>query len=545
MKNRKINLDRPTPSKEYIESKQDFNEVLKGYKFMSKSFWKNPWFYGPVGVASLAFFITLGVVASEDRLSDEIAANSDTPSELPADTECIKAPLVNQNLPFETYHVKPDQAHEIVLESGTKINFPKGSLLPKQLNETVLISIREFKTMEEAILAGVPMDYKKNEAFESAGMIEIRGTQNGELVSLNDDIPYEVEMNLITNPDGFGFWYLNEATSEWTNYDAAYVNNQKAVSVSTDVLKARISQLEKDLVVEKKKIEALVQPKVETYHLPKIGGQIFDLDFNINEYPELKALKGVQFEVNTNDKYDKNFTKKIWESVNLEKNGVNYIAVFTAGKARLELPVRPIVTGIEKEKAQDKFDQMYRSYQEEKTSCQNNINTIEKRLEYNQKLFNSQAAVYEADKNSKKLSVSSLDEKNIMIDNALYSAKFSAKYWGLFNCDNPSPYPKPSGRNLAFTSNTPIDIQTIYVLDNKKNTRFTYGEFENHKLTEFGIYQHKMNTLYIVDKRGKLFVKSSFDLSKQKNDLIDMEEIPLDSLSYGELIQIMNENMVL
>jgi hypothetical protein len=545
MKNRKINLDRPTPSKEYIESKQDFNEVFQGYKLMSKSFWKNPWFYGPVGLASIAFFITMGVIANEENLANEPTPKESIITELPPDTECIHAPLVNQDFPFDTFLVKTDQDHEIILPSGTKINFPKGSLIAKQPKESVQISIREFRTMEEAMLAGVPMDYKKNDAFESAGMIEIRGTQNGEIVSLNNDIPYEVEMSLITNPEGFGFWYLNESTSEWTEYDAQYADNEGKMEMNSATLKTKINQLEKQLAAENQKLEALESPKLETFNLPREGKQNFDLDFNVNEFPELKALKGVQFEVNTNEKYDRNFTKKIWESVSLEKDGKYYLAIFTAGKDRLKLPVRPILTGQEKQKAQEEFDQKFKTYQTEKSNCQNNIQKIEKQLESNRALFDQQASDYMADKNAKNLKANSLTQKKQIVENALYSAKFSAKYWGLFNCDSPSPYPKPIGRNLAFFSKKPIEVQTLYLLDNKKNTRFTFGESENHKLNEFGVYHHKSNTLYVLDKSGRLFVRSNLDVSNQKINEIELEEISLDSLSYGELIQVMNENMVL
>ena len=49
---RKILHNRIEPSAYEIRNRQDFDLVLKKYQ-QSKSYWKNPWFYGSIGVASI------------------------------------------------------------------------------------------------------------------------------------------------------------------------------------------------------------------------------------------------------------------------------------------------------------------------------------------------------------------------------------------------------------------------------------------------------------------------------------------------------------
>ena len=52
MRMRKILHNRNEPSSHEIRNRQDFDLVVKKYK-RYKDYWKNPWFYGSIGVASI------------------------------------------------------------------------------------------------------------------------------------------------------------------------------------------------------------------------------------------------------------------------------------------------------------------------------------------------------------------------------------------------------------------------------------------------------------------------------------------------------------
>lgn len=55
---RKILYNRSEPDTNELKAKQNFDAVLKKYHETQYD-WKNPWFYGIVGFASITLFIVL------------------------------------------------------------------------------------------------------------------------------------------------------------------------------------------------------------------------------------------------------------------------------------------------------------------------------------------------------------------------------------------------------------------------------------------------------------------------------------------------------
>lgn len=54
MEIKKVNLDREHLSSAHIEQKQNFQQVLKNARMAKPPIWKSPWFYGAIGLSSLA-----------------------------------------------------------------------------------------------------------------------------------------------------------------------------------------------------------------------------------------------------------------------------------------------------------------------------------------------------------------------------------------------------------------------------------------------------------------------------------------------------------
>lgn len=59
-------LDRKQLSSDYIRSKQDFANVVKGAKGLGKPYWQTNWFYGTVGVATVAIIVTAVTLSGSD-----------------------------------------------------------------------------------------------------------------------------------------------------------------------------------------------------------------------------------------------------------------------------------------------------------------------------------------------------------------------------------------------------------------------------------------------------------------------------------------------
>jgi hypothetical protein len=257
--------------------------------------------------------------------------------------------------------VNPNKNEEIILPSGTKIEISKESLLPKNKNESVEIEVREFPGKVSAFLAGIPMDYQKEQAFISAGMIEVRGKQNNQVVEINTEKPIEVKLKLTKNPAGFDFWSLNETTKDWTKHLVKYdLKSQKEEPKlkldNPGVIKNKIKNIDNQLIALDKSKSEVQKPLVESFKIPNESHQKFDLDFNKKLYPELAKFENLVFEILPTSGYDKNFTRKTWSNVKLEKNKEVYEMIFTASNEKLRLPVRPVLQGRELTEAQKEFD---------------------------------------------------------------------------------------------------------------------------------------------------------------------------------------------
>lgn len=86
MGNFKINLDREKLTKDYIESKQNFESVLTTLKSTKSTIFKNGWFYGTVGFAGFATIMGFNVLLFNDEADDKNATlNSEQTNALDLD----------------------------------------------------------------------------------------------------------------------------------------------------------------------------------------------------------------------------------------------------------------------------------------------------------------------------------------------------------------------------------------------------------------------------------------------------------------------------
>ena len=70
MKKIKTIIDREPISSDYIASKQDFNNVMKQVETLKSPVWKSGWFYGPIGMASVAITISIARIDSTEAKTE-------------------------------------------------------------------------------------------------------------------------------------------------------------------------------------------------------------------------------------------------------------------------------------------------------------------------------------------------------------------------------------------------------------------------------------------------------------------------------------------
>ncbi len=168
MENRKTTLDREQLSSEVIRGEQNFNQVLKGHQAMKPPLWKTAWFYGPIGLASLALVVAVSNMKPNSTEEDQIlnslntqeeevreAKNqffSETNSVVVSKKETVLIASANPELPkaLESVVVLIENIEKVPLEMGEE------KIIEESIMETPVIEIQEvkrFKTMPN--IAGV------------------------------------------------------------------------------------------------------------------------------------------------------------------------------------------------------------------------------------------------------------------------------------------------------------------------------------------------------------------------------------------------------
>ncbi len=538
MENFKLNLDRPEISSNEIEKNQNFDNILSSYKKMKPPVYKNPWFWGSAGLATvgLTTIVSLNAMSNKNETNDKnITLNS---KNLPQDTECIKTPLEKEDIKFTTFVVNPSKNEKISLESGTTIEIPKGALIAENKQENVEIKVREFRDKSSAFVAGIPMDLSKNEAFESAGMIEIRGTQDNKEVKINEDKPILVDLKTTQDPSTFGFWYLNEENKKWENYPLLKEKLASEVaSKSSNSVEKKIQENEKELlklnskIAEVKSEIALMKvPSQESYKIPNKGAQKFDLDFDKKDYPELASFKNLVFEVIPSKNLDPNFSKKTWSEMDLSKDGEKYVMKFKNSRESASVNVRPVLSGTELKVAEKNFDEALQNYKSNKQSLDTKKSSYEaKKIEHEKKLaLLMQDEEQEVKQNSSRNSQSLLAKEKVKqeTNNVLASSNslsFQTTRFGVFNSDKPIAYPKSLPVEIAFLwiGSQVAKFKQVFVFNMDKNNRYSYGEGFLNPIENIGFHKNDDLVIIGIDFDGNLGYTeiNDFDDTKIKDKL--------------------------
>lgn len=122
--------------------------------------------------------------------------------------------------PFSMFDVDNATGGTFSHPSGTTIYIPPYAVTDQNGNPvtgTYVFSYREYRNPAEMAFSGIPMDYKDAKGtyqFNSAGMYEIRGTQNGNPLKLAKEVI--VDFNCTKNEQGVHFFQLDDESGEWT-----------------------------------------------------------------------------------------------------------------------------------------------------------------------------------------------------------------------------------------------------------------------------------------------------------------------------------------
>nr|WP_294859690.1 hypothetical protein [uncultured Fluviicola sp.] len=104
--------------------------------------------------------------------------------------------------------------------NGSQIHIPANAVVyanGKPVYGNYTVSYTEYRNPAEILFSGLPMTFKDKTGtylFNSAGMYEIRGTKDGQKLTLQKDI--SIDFNCTKKAPGVNFYEMDDQTGEWT-----------------------------------------------------------------------------------------------------------------------------------------------------------------------------------------------------------------------------------------------------------------------------------------------------------------------------------------
>jgi|GEM_PF-2322534 len=266
----------------------------------------------------------------------------------------VNPPLPSADVDYITFSVDARKGGDYTTTTGTVITVPKGIFVDgkgKKVKGKVDIQYREFHDACDVILSGITMKYDNDgeiEDFQTAGMMEIRGSQAGSPVYIAEGESLEIQMASFTPDDDYNLYFLDPEKG-WE-----------------DIGKADLGE-NKDKKRGLQKVANLPEkPRQPVMATAKDGGIGLQVDYD--EYPELKPFKNLKWQAIDQAYADENewALTKTWSSVKLEEvdaENLEYRLVFGHRKGKFELDVTPMFSKEDHAKEMKRFEKKLARYE--------------------------------------------------------------------------------------------------------------------------------------------------------------------------------------
>lgn len=566
----KFNIDRPKVSDDEINKHKDFDKLVQQFKQQSvqkakldKSWWKKKQvkysavISGIVVVCTISYFALFNKTQNQNPNDKIVTQKHDVGNKTQDVRRFVSAPSQKLVIPYSAYKINNAKGGEIKHSTSSKIKIPKNSFVDKNGKDIVgdvTIEYREFHDKGDIILSGIPMAYDsagKKYNLESAGMFDIKGTQNGEPVFIKDGNDLNIQLASANNEDRFNQYYLDTLEKNWKYIKHDEIlkspnedHNSTVNSKNQKIRNSKLENLKKEIeviipkktdsvkVVYTKKMESLPKAK-EPYKPSKPTGKpTFVLDGSKDEFPELAAFDNVIFEIgDENQNYNKNFNEITWSDVKVSEGpqkGKNYLLTLSLRNRIEKLIIYPVLTGTDFEKAQKKYQQKFNDYQA----------FVEKRIANEKTLMAEMEAkqqAYLAELKKKKEEMRLLEDRSRQQDINNLSTNFnnfsnqvktlrvfSVSRFGIYNSDCAKGAPEGKSVSPIFVINDedkPLFPEMIYLIDYTANIVYNFTpadlstKIKYNPLGENSFVVFSRNKIYLC---GKNVFKQSADKDKNK-----------------------------
>ncbi|MBA3899143.1 MAG: hypothetical protein H0X62_02865 [Bacteroidetes bacterium] len=377
MKKNKININRPPISRQEIDSHKDFNKILYKHSQMKKPLYKRPRFLSSIIV--VATIILVIMLNKEEEVQSPY----------------INPPIAEFDIAYDDYAVDAAEGGYFTHHGGSIINFPPNSFVDENGNPVigkVDIKYREFHEPVDIFLAGIPMAYDSAGTqyhFETAGMMDIRGFQNGKPVFFAEGKNAEVALASFNPGPEFNLYELDTVNRNWAFRgkddiledlaepglapEVSEINESETLSLldrlvpetgAESELSGLSSPKAKEIALREVKKEIVILEKIKPIAPKKADLERHSMNIHVDQkdFPEIAVYKDVVFEIGAENKnFNPENASIVWHDVSLAEvqPGVKYKVTFSKGETSVSYIVYPVFKGKSYDVAKKEFEAKY------------------------------------------------------------------------------------------------------------------------------------------------------------------------------------------
>lgn len=508
-----------------------------------------------IAIASATYFFTKNKAPENIVVENEVEI---TEEQKPSKKPFIDPPLEGIDIPFQNFTINTEEGETIKLKSGSVITIPKNAFIDKDgkpISGNIELKYREFRDPIDFFVSGINMTYDSmgtKYPFESAGMMEIKGYQNGQIVFIAPNSTIDIQLASDYAETNYNLYKANLSENNWKCIGKDKVVTPPKKTAEKLTAPTIIEETPAYTTLEKEKKVALTEKEEAITALPKLSEKpqkpvkaskerfAFNLEVNDKEFPELAVYKGALFEVGAENKdvNTKLLSTITWSEAIIKegtKKGKNYLLTLKKGSESKKLIVYPVFEGDDYKVASNTYQKKFERYNTLLTKRRDEEKAIEERY---------QARLSQLIAEQKKLRISREEKVKAAFNKLDLSSKvkrtFAINSFGIYNCDKPASYPKGVScmPTLNKANSTKLMSYDIYLVDKKNNALYN---FNKNPLRDFSFNPKSENLLWAIEN-GKLYwlKPSAFANIKEETKEIELQKIEQKLNSVSEIKAFFN-----
>lgn len=293
---------------------------------------------------------------SENESATAEQETSKTTSEVKSLAELtagIRPPVPGIGVAFAKEKLAAETGGSFVYETGSVVTFPPNAVLHKDGTPVIGaydVEYREFQDPIDMYFSGIPMGYDSagiEYNFISAGMCELKASQNGEALYVNPEAYPSVSMVSRDNDPAHNLYYFDESTNQWISKG-----------------KPTINDIAEPVEEKSSKESAPVKPVKED---PAKHSFFITIDESMKIGSEFEGFDQMSFQIADEEKgYDPADAKNYWTGVNVEKSKKykgKYVVTFTGVNITKSYLTDPVFSPADYEKAMANYNKVLAEYE--------------------------------------------------------------------------------------------------------------------------------------------------------------------------------------